>query len=89
MTFPDITTHDGRRAFSFLAILGGCMANSLYICVVTYLLRDHAEYLFWLAQAANGLLLVGMTALGWAMGRRVQLRGGTDGVSIDDGGAHE
>ena len=85
MTFPDISTHDGRRALALLAVLGGCMVQTLYVCVVTYLLRSHAEWLFYLAMAANVLLFVGMTALGWQMGRRLQASAGRDGVSINDG----
>ena len=85
MNFPDIGTHDGRRALAFLAVLGGCMVQTLYVCVVTYLLRGHAEWLFYLAMAANVLLFVGMTALGWQMGRRLQASAGRDGVSINDG----
>jgi hypothetical protein len=34
-------------------------------------------------------ILVGMTALGWAMGRRMQVSAGKDGVQIDDRGDHE
>ena len=89
MKLPPIDTHDGRRALAFLAIMGGAIVFSLFIWVALYLLRNHHEFIFYLALAAHAQVLVGMTALGWAMGRRVQLRGGTDGVSIDDGGAHE
>ena len=77
-------TPDGRRAFAFLAILGGCMVQTLYLFVVTLWLREHAEYLFYLALAGDLLLLVGMTALGWAMGRRLQISGTRDGVTIND-----
>lgn len=89
MTFPDISTHDGRRALAFLAVLGGCMVQTVYIMAITYLLRNHAGFLFWLAMAANVLLFVGMTALGWQMGRRLVASATRDGVSIDDGGTHE
>lgn len=83
--FPDISTHDGRRAWAFLAVLGGCMVQTVYVGVVTFLLRGHAEYLFWLAMAANVLLLVGMTAMGWQMGRRLMVSANRDGVSLNDG----
>jgi hypothetical protein len=61
------------------------MVQTVYVCVVTYLLRDQPEYLFGLAMAANVLLLIGMTALGWAMGRRVSINAGRDGVTLSDG----
>lgn len=86
MKLPPIETHEGRRAFAFFAILGGCIVQTLYVSVVTYLLRDHAEYLFWLAMAGNVLLVIGMTALGWAMGRRMLAEVSKDGVKINDGG---
>jgi hypothetical protein len=84
MRFPDIATHDGRRALAFLAIMGGAMVFSLFIWVCLYLLREHHEFLFYLALAAHAQVLVGMTALGWAMGRRLQLQGGRDGVTLSD-----
>ena len=84
MTLPDILTPSGRRAWAFAAITGGAMVFSLFIWVSLYLLRNHHEFIFYLALAAHAQVLVGMTALGWAMGRRLQLQGGTDGVTIND-----
>jgi hypothetical protein len=82
---PSITSHDGRRALAFLAVLGGCMVQTLYLFVVTWWLQGHAEYLFYLALADVVLIFVGMTALGWQMGRRLVASAGRDGVSINDG----
>jgi hypothetical protein len=84
---PDIMTPDGRRAAAFLAILGGCMVNTVYIMAVTFLLRGHAEYLLYLALCTNVILLVSHTALGWQMGRRMSINAGRDGVTLND--AHE
>lgn len=84
MRVPDITTPDGRRAWAFAAIVGGAMVFSAFIWIALFLLRSHPEFVFYLALAAHAQVLVGMTALGWAMGRRMQLRGGTDGVEISD-----
>jgi hypothetical protein len=89
MTFPDISTHDGRRALAFLAVMGGAMVFTLFAAVGLYLLRDHPDFTFYLAIAAHVQVLVGMTALGWQMGRRLTASATRDGVSIDDGGAHE
>ncbi len=89
MTFPNIATHDGRRALAFLAIMGGCMVFTALIIATVWLLAAHADYLFYLALAAHGQVFVGMTALGWAMGRRLVASASRDGVSIDDGGAGE
>ncbi len=83
--FPDIGTHDGRRSLAFLAVLGGCMVFTVFAAVGLYLVRDHPDFTFYLALAAHGQVFVGMTALGWQMGRRLQASAGRDGVSINDG----
>ena len=85
MTFPDISTHDGRRALSFLAVMGGAMVFTLFAAVGLYLLRDHPEFTFYLAVAAHVQVLIGMTALGWQMGRRLNVNAGRDGVTLSDG----
>jgi hypothetical protein len=85
MTFPDISTHDGRRALSFLAVMGGAMVFTLFAAVGLYLLRDHPEFTFYLALAAHVQVLIGMTALGWQMGRRLNVNAGRDGVTLSDG----
>lgn len=86
MRFPSIETHDGRRALSFLAIMGGCMVFTAIIIWSLHLLRGHAGFVFWLALAAHAQVLVGMTALGWAMGRRLLASVSRDGVTVDDKG---
>ncbi len=84
MKFPDISTHDGRRALSFLAVMGGSMVFTLFAAVGLYLLREHPRFTFYLALAAHAQVLVGMTALGWQMGRRLSVSAGRDGVTIND-----
>jgi hypothetical protein len=82
---PDISTHDGRRALSFLAVMGGAMVFTGFAAVSLYLLRDVPGFVFWLGLAAHVQILVGMTALGWQMGRRVSINAGRDGVTLSDG----
>ena len=89
MRLPDISTHDGRRAWAFLAIMGGAMVFSLFIWIALYLLRAHEGFIFYLAAAAHVQVLVGMTALGWAMGRRLVVSATKDGVNLDDKGDSE
>ena len=89
MTFPNIMTPDGRRAFAFAAIVGGCMVFTGIIIWSVWMIRDHAGFVFWLALAAHAQVLVGMTALGWAMGRRLLASASRDGVTIDDKGQHD
>jgi hypothetical protein len=89
MHFPDISTHDGRRALSFLAVMGGSVVFTLIIIWSVWMLRDHAGFVFWLALAAHAQVLVGMTALGWQMGRRVSINAGRDGVTLSDSNGAE
>lgn len=84
MSLPDISTPEGRRAYSFLAIVGGCIVFTAIIVWSVWMLRDHAGFVFWLALAAHAQVLVGMTALGWVMGRRLLASASRDGVTIND-----
>ena len=86
MSLPDITTPDGRRAWAFAAIVGGCMIFTAIIIWSVWMIRAHAGFVFYLALAAHVQVLVGMTALGWALGRRLLARASRDGVEIDDKG---
>jgi hypothetical protein len=86
MKLPPVDTHDGRRAFAFFAILGGCVVMTLFAAAGVYLVKGDVKLSFWLAIAAHVQILVGMTAMGWAMGRRMLAEVGRDGVKINDGG---
>ncbi len=84
MKFPDISTHDGRRAWAFLAIMGGAMVFTAIIIWLIFLLSGHDDYLANLAYLAHGQVFIGMSALGWAMGRRLLASASKDGVTIND-----
>lgn len=84
MRFPPLDTHDGRRAWAFLAIWGGAAVFTLFAAYGVWLVRNSPHFSFWLALAAHGQVLVGMTALGWAMGRRVNIEASRDGIGISD-----
>lgn len=84
MTFPDISTPDGRRAFSFLAIVGGSMVFTVFAAVGVWLVHDQPGFAFWLALAAHAQVFTGMTALGWMMGRRMLGKATRDGIEFDD-----
>lgn len=86
MKLPPIMTPDGRRAWAFAAIVGGCMVFTLFAAAGVYLVRGDAKLAFFLALAAHGQVLVGMTALGWVLGRRMQIEASKDGAKIDDRG---
>lgn len=84
MKLPPVDTHDGRRAWAFIAIWGGCITFTLFAAVGLWLVRHSAGFSFWLALAAHGQVFVGMSALGWAMGRRAKIEVTRDGASVDD-----
>lgn len=86
MKLPTIMSPDGRRAWAFAAIVGGAMVFSALIWVSLYLVRDHPHFVFYLALAAHGQVFVGMTALGWVLGRRMQADVSKDGLKMDDRG---
>lgn len=89
INLASILTPDGRRAWSFAAILGGCICMTVFAAVAVYLVSGHVLYSLILGLAAHFQILVGMTALGWALGRRMQLEVGKDGGKISDGDSHE
>ena len=84
MNLPSISTHDGRRSLAFLAIVGGCMVFTVLIIWSLWELRGHAGFLFWLALAAHLQVFVGMSAIGWAMGRRAIISVSRDGATVND-----
>ena len=86
MKLPPVDTHDGRRALAFFAILGGCVVMTLFAAAGVYLVSDDTKLSFWLAIAAHVQILVGMTAMGWAMGRRLQIDVSKDGAKLNDQG---
>lgn len=86
MSPPTIMSSDGRRAWAFAAICGGCIVFTIFAAVGVWLVSGHVLYTLILALAAHLQILVGMTALGWALGRRVQVDVTKDGAKINDGG---
>lgn len=80
---PPLYTADGRRAWAFMAILGGCMVSTVYLFGATWFLRGEPGFLFWLAMAANVQLLIGLTLLGALFVRRT-IRIDRNGVEISD-----
>ena len=83
MIIPTITTPDGRRAWAFLAIVAGCMTMTAFAAIGVYLVRGSIGMSFWLALAAHGQVLVGMTALAALFVKR-SIEVTRDGVKIND-----
>lgn len=79
-----IMTPDGRRAWAFLTILGGCFVFTAFAAVGVWLLSGNPLYTLILALCAHLQLLVGMTALGVLLGRRMTLDVSKNGAHISD-----
>lgn len=84
MSLPPIMSPDGRRAWAFAAICGGCVVFTVFAAVGVWLVSGEALYALILALAAHLQILVGMTALGWALGRRMVVEATRDGAKISD-----
>lgn len=84
MSLPTIMSPDGRRAWAFAAICGGCVVFTVFAAVGVWLVSGNALYALILALAAHLQILVGMTALGWALGRRMTVEGSRDGFKLND-----
>lgn len=85
MKLPSILSHDGRRAWAFAAIVGGCVVMTLFAAVGVWLVSGNATYSLYLALAAHAQILVGLTALSALFVRRT-IKAGRDGVEISDHG---
>lgn len=85
---PRLDSPDGRRAWAFLALLGGCVVFTLFAAAGVFLVRRDAGFSFWLALAAHAQILVAMTALSALLVRRT-VRAGRDGVEISDHARNE
>lgn len=46
-------SQDGRRAWAFLALLGGSGVFTLFAAAALYMLRGNDPYVFWLGMAAH------------------------------------
>ncbi|ASK88452.1 hypothetical protein [Sphingorhabdus sp. SMR4y] len=86
MNLDMINTDNGRRAFSFIAICGGCAVFTVFVFISLWLLRGSPSFVFWLALAAHAQILLGMSALGWALGRRMLFSVTKNGATVDDKG---
>ena len=81
---PALMSADGRRAWAFVAVVGGAIVFTLFAGVGVWLNRNHADHSFWLALAAHGQVLIGLTCLGGLLLKRM-IRLGRDGIEISDG----
>lgn len=67
---PDMLDHNGRRAWAFLALLGGCIVMTIFAAVGVYLVSGNAKYSLYLALAAHAQVFVGLSGLTALLVRR-------------------
>ena len=82
--FSSIMTPDGRRAWSFAAICFGCAVFTVFAAYGVWRVSNNELYTLILALAAHIQILVGMTAFGWALGRRMSVEATKDGAKLSD-----
>jgi hypothetical protein len=83
MKLPPILTPDGRRAWAFLALLGGCAVMTVFAAIGVYIVRNDSGLSFWLAMAAHVQIMLGLTGFTALFVKRT-IRAGKDGVEIED-----
>lgn len=87
MLRASLESYDGRRAWAFAALLGGCVVMTLFAAVGVYLVRGSVSLSFWLALAAHAQILVGLTMFGALFVRRT-IKVGREGIELSDEGIH-
>lgn len=83
MMLPTILTSDGRKAWAFLAVLGGCVVMTLFAAVAVYLVSGNAFYSFGLGMAAHAQIALGLGVFGAQFVRRT-IKASKDGLEIAD-----
>lgn len=83
MKLASIMTPDGRRAWAFAAIVGGCVVFTAFAAVGVWLSRAVPDHVFYLALAAHAQVLVGLTCIGALLVKR-SIKASASGVEISD-----
>lgn len=83
MKLPGIRTDADRKAWSFLAVLGGCFCMTAFAAVAVYLVSGNITYSFWLGMAAHAQIALGLGVFGAQFVRR-SIKAGRDGIEITD-----
>lgn len=73
---------EGRRGWALMLMAGGGSSMTIYAGVGLYLVREHANYVFYLALASLGLILVVLTGYAGLLVKRT-IKGSVLGNSIE------
>ena len=83
MKLPSILDSDGRRAWSFLAVLGGCFTMTAFAAFGVWNVRNSPGLSFWLALAAHAQIALGLGVFGAQFVKR-NIKATRDGLEISD-----
>lgn len=83
MNLPDISTPGGRKAWAFLALVGGAMTMTAFAAVGVWLVRNSTGLSFWLAVLAHAQVFVVLTGLAALLVKR-SVKITRDGAEITD-----
>ena len=82
---PPITTPDGRRAWAFIALVGGAMVFTCFAAFAVYQLRNEVGFTFWFGLAAHAQVFVVLASLGGLLVKRM-VKITKDGAEYEDKG---
>lgn len=78
-----LTEHGGRRAWAFLALLGGSGVMTAFAAYAMWLVRAESKYVFWLGIAAHAQIAVCLTGfMALFVKREVSIT--REGVTVKD-----
>lgn len=86
MKLPDIATPGGRKAWAFLALVGGAIVMTLFAAFGVWLVRGSAGMSFWLAILAHAQVFVVLTGLAALLVKRAVkiTRAGAEITDLDN-----
>jgi membrane protein implicated in regulation of membrane protease activity len=83
MMIPSLLTTDGRKAWSFISLLGACFVFTGFAAWGVWHVRGHTDWTFWLAVIAHVQIALVLAVFGAQFVRRT-VKAGRDGVEISD-----
>lgn len=83
MKLPTLLDSDGRKAWSFLALLGACFVFTCFAAWGVWHVRGNNQFTFWLAIVAHVQIALGLSVFGAQFVKR-SIKAGRDGIEITD-----